>query len=346
MVNHFLQMTSCYLIAEIGVNHGGDLALAKEMVTAAKEAGADAVKFQTFTAEALVTPDTPKVAYQEKTTPSGESHYDMIRSLELARKDHEPLMEFCKTQEIDFISTPYDVDSARFLHELDVPKFKVASADVVDLPLHEFLATTGRPVILSTGMATLGEVEEMLSVYKDRQHNSLILLHCVSNYPCSPDSLNLKVMQTLAQAFQLPVGFSDHSEDNTAAVMAVALGARVIEKHFTRDRSLPGPDHQASSTPSEFADLVKAVRAAEIMLGSPAKHCQAEERQMAEVSRKSLGWKRDLSAGTVVSKGDITVLRPGTGLRPGFARQIEGKSLRQNVDAGTQINFDDILWTE
>jgi len=335
-------MNSCYLIAEIGVNHGGDLALAKEMVTAAKEAGADAVKFQTFTAEALVTPDTPKVAYQEKTTSSDESHYEMIRSLELARKDHEPLMDFCKAQEIGFISTPYDVDSARFLHELGVPMFKVASADVVDLPLHEFLANTGRPVILSTGMATLGEVEEMLVVYKERQHSNLILLHCVSNYPCSPDSLNLRVMQTLSQAFGLPVGFSDHSEGSTAAVMAVAMGARMIEKHFTLDRGLTGPDHQASCTPEEFADLVRAVRKAGKMLGSPVKECQPEERQMAEVSRKSLTLRVSKNKGELVQPDDLVNMRPGVGLLARHMDSLVGRKMRRDCPEMHKINWEDV----
>ena len=228
----------CYIIAEIGVNHGGDVSLAKEMIRAAKDSGADAVKFQTFTADALVSINTPKVKYQETTTDVNESHYDMIKALEFKRDDHLPVIEFCQSLNIDFISTPYDVDSADFLNSIGVTIFKTASADIVDLDLHNYLAKLNKRVIIATGMSTLGEIEDAVKIYQ--AHNTLdkvTLLHCVSNYPCQHKSLNIRSMQTLANAFGADVGFSDHSIGSIGAIVSVSLGATVIEKHFTLDKS-------------------------------------------------------------------------------------------------------------
>ena len=340
--NHYQQLERCYLIAEIGVNHNGDMQLAREMISAAKDAGADAVKFQTFTAEALVTQGTPKVGYQESTTAPEQSHFDMIKSLELGREQHQELNIYCHSKNIAFLSTPYDVASVDFLEELGVAQYKVASADLVDLTLHERLAQTGKPVILSVGMASLGEVEQALAVYRRQNHNDLILLHCVSNYPCSPESLNLRVMQTLQQAFQLPVGYSDHSVGLEAAVLSIALGARLIEKHFTLDKSLPGPDHKASSTPAEFSALARAVRKAERMLGSAVKQCQEEERQMASVSRKSVTLKQDFPQGHVLKRDDLLMKRPGTGLAAREIPQLLGKRLRQAMTANSQPSWTDL----
>ena len=279
--NYFSTLGQCYLIAEIGVNHNGDMGLAQEMIHAAKDAGADAVKFQTFSAEKLVSHGTPKVRYQESTTALEESHYEMIHKLELSKKNHFLLKEAAEELGITFLSTPYDLESARFLtEELNVSFFKTASADIVDLPLHHYIASTGKPSIISVGMANLGEIETVTNLYRRQGSQDVILLHCVSNYPCDDGSLNLTVMETLKQAFQFPVGYSDHSVGTEAAVLSIAFGAKMIEKHFTLDKSLSGPDHRASSTPEEFAELAKAVRRAEVMMGSTVKVCQDEERQM------------------------------------------------------------------
>lgn len=336
--NYFKKLTQCFLIAEIGVNHNGDINLAKEMISAAKEAGADAVKFQSFKAETLVSQGTPKVKYQESTTSSGESHFEMIKSLELSYDNHFLLQDYCLKKDIKFLSTPYDVECARFLHEeLSIEVFKTASADLVDLPLHDYIASTGKPSIVSVGMSTLGEIEENLSIYKSYQHSDLILLHCVSNYPCAHENLNLRVLETLKQAFDLPVGYSDHSIGSEAAVLSIGLGAKIIEKHFTLDKNLSGPDHLASSTPDEFKSLVCSVRKAEKILGSSVKHCQLEERQMAEVSRKSIVMKKAAKAGTILSRENLCIKRPGTGLGPKFLNEIYG--LRLSVDK----DFDEIL---
>ena len=275
----------CYVIAEIGVNHGGDIELAKKMILAAKDSGADAVKFQTFTAETLVSQGTPKVRYQETTTDVGESHYDMIKSLEFRREDHLPVIEYCQSLDIDFISTPYDVGSARFLDSIGVSIFKTASADIVDLDLHNYLATLNKRVIVATGMSTLGEIEDVIRIYKaNNTLDRIALLHCVSNYPCLHESLNIRSMQTLANAFGVEVGFSDHSIGPIGAVVSVALGATVIEKHFTLDKSMEGPDHKASSTPDEFKELVSSIRTAQLCLGDYEKVVDEEVMQMRQFS--------------------------------------------------------------
>ena len=338
--NYFSKLKNCFLIAEIGVNHNGDMHLAKEMIVAAKESGADAVKFQTFTAGSLVSKGTPKVKYQENTTSPEESHFNMIKRLELTRDDHFVLNDYCEKQSIQFLSTPYDVESARFLCEnLNVQVFKTASADLVDLPLHEYIASTGRPSIVSVGMATMGEIEENLSIYRSYQHSNVILLHCVSNYPCAYESLNLRVLKTLKQAFDLPVGYSDHSVGLEAAVLSVALGAKIIEKHFTLDKSLSGPDHIASSTPDEFKLLSASVRNAEKMLGSSVKSCQPEERQMAEVSRKSIFLKNDMHKDDIIHKDDLITMRPGNGISPLNIKKIKGMRINQNLSQGTKLNW-------
>ena len=332
-----------FLIAEIGVNHNGDIALAKKMITAAKSSGADAVKFQTFTAETLVSQRTPKVRYQESTTSPDESHYEMIQKLELKRDDHFLLKTYCEEVGVGFLSTPYDIDSAKFLHEeLGVSLFKTASADIVDLPLHQYIASTGKHSIVSVGMATLGEIEDVVSVYRNSGNQNLTLLHCVSNYPCADESLNLNVMMTLKNAFQLDVGYSDHSVGYEAAVLSVAFGATVIEKHFTLDKKLPGPDHLASSTPEEFALLVNAVRRAENMVGSPVKRCQEEERQMASVSRKSITLMCDLRAGDKIERNHLIMRRPGNGLLAKEIERVCGMRVKSDLSAGHQLALSDL----
>lgn len=338
----FCELKKTYIIAEIGVNHAGSVDLAKKMISAAKSSGADAVKFQTFTAEALVTHGTPKVKYQETTTSVSEDHFNMIKNLEFKNEDHPEIFEYCKSLGIDFISTPYDIESARFLDNLGVTIFKVASADIVDLPLHRFLASTQKPVIIATGMATLGEIETVVNIYRDCKNENICLLHCVSNYPCSDESLNLSAMNTIANSFYLPVGFSDHSVGDLAASLSIALGAKVVEKHFTLDKNMPGPDHKASSTPEEFASLVRMIRQTEIMLGSPLKRPQQEEAQMALVSRKSIVAKFDLPKGHLISENDLTLKRPGTGIYSKSLGDIIGKITANDVPANKLISWHDI----
>lgn len=332
----------CYLIAEIGVNHNGDVTLGKDMIDAAAECGADAVKFQTFRAETLSTPQTPKVKYQRETTGERDSHCEMLKRLELSPDQHHELIAHCRKRDIEFISTPYSLDAVEFLKTLEVARYKVASADIVDLPMIRMIGETGKPVILSTGMATLAEIEEALTTLRDADASDVTLLHCVSNYPCSDESLNLRVIPMLRAAFQVPVGYSDHSVGVRAAALSVALGATVVERHFTLDKNLPGPDHRASSDPEEFLRLVRAVRSAEQMLGDPVKRCQAEEMEMAKTSRKSITLKTDLPTGTILKPEHLVLMRPGTGLYARFLQDVVGRRLREDRPRYHQLDWIDL----
>jgi N,N'-diacetyllegionaminate synthase len=339
--NYFSQFSRNLIIAEIGVNHNGDMHLARRMIEEAKRAGADAVKFQTYSADKLVSSGTPKVPYQKSTTSKHESHYEMIKRLELPKQEHAPLKLYCDQVGIMFLSTPYDIESANFLLNLGIDFFKTASADLVDLPLHNYIASTRKPVLVSVGMATLGEIEKVISTYRNFASDHLALLHCVSNYPCSDVSLNMRVINTLQQTFQLPVGYSDHSVGSEASILAVALGGCVIEKHFTLDKNLPGPDHKASSTPEEFSVLVRAVRRAEDMLGSPVKRCQKEEEEMARISRKSLHLAIPINAGQHLTLEHISMKRPGTGLPATMIEYLLGKIARRDLECGYQLRIAD-----
>ena len=333
----------CFIIAEIGVNHGGSLDLAFQLIDEAKKSGADAVKFQTFKATSLVSKRTPKVGYQMSNTDINESQFDMIKSLELKHEDHEPLINYCRSKNIKFISTPYDIESAVFLSELGVTVFKTASADIVDLPLHEFLASTHKHIIISTGMASLGEIEEVLSIYKREKNFNVSLLHCVSNYPCSYQSLNLNVLKTLKNAFELPVGFSDHSVGPYPAVASVALGATIIEKHFTLDKEMEGPDHKASNTPEEFSILVEAIRIAEASLGSKVKSVQSEEVEMLKISRKSLFLAKNIKKGNIINKSDLTLKRPGDGLYANLIPLIIGREASKDLKKNEMLKYGDFI---
>jgi len=334
-------LNKCYMIAEIGVNHGGSVELAYKMIDAAKEAGADAVKFQTFKASSLVSQGTPKVDYQMSTTDKHETHYQMIKSLEFKYEDHPSVFNYCKSKDIDFISTPYDIESAIFLNDLGVDIFKTASADIVDIPLHNFLASLNKKVIISTGMATLGEIENIVSIYRGFDISNLSILHCVANYPCAYESLNLNVINTLQNSFKVPVGFSDHAIGCYPAIASIALGATIIEKHFTLDKDMDGPDHKASNNPEEFAELVRAVRIAEKSMGDSIKQVQDEELQMRGVSRKSLFFSKDINKGETISAEDIVLKRPGNGIYSNMLQSIIGKKAAKDLYIDEIIKFGD-----
>jgi N,N'-diacetyllegionaminate synthase len=340
MMNIFDEYGECYIVAEIGVNHGGDLEIAKKMIEAAKNAGADAVKFQSGSAENIVIPDAKKANYHIANTSNNESHYDMIKKLELSRENHFLIFDFCRKSEIDFISTPYDIPSVHLLEEIGIEKYKTASADLIDLPLHEELAKTGKPIIVAVGMGTMSEIEDVLNIYS-RSKSDIILLHCISNYPCSHDSLNMNIMKTLHDSFQLPVGFSDHSVGSHAAIIATVMGAKIVEKHFTLDKNMSGPDHRASSTPKEFADLVKAIRTTEMMLGSGSKICQQEEYNNSTISRKSITIDVSIKKGHVIQRSDLTLKRPGAGLKAKELGSILGLKARHDLGRNYQPGWTD-----
>ncbi len=324
----------CFVIAEAGVNHNGDPETALRLVDTAAGAGADAVKFQTFRAELLVSPDAPKAEYQKRTTGGDESQLDMLRRLELPEADHRRLIARCAERGICFLSTPFEQPSADLLDRLDVPAYKIGSGELTNLPLLTHVAGKGRPIILSTGMATIDEVAAAVEAVRAAGCEQLALLHCVSNYPADPADANLRAMATLAEAFDVPVGFSDHTEGDEVALAAVAMGACILEKHFTLDRTLEGPDHRASIEPDALAAMVRRIRRVESALGDGTKAPATTEANTAAVARRSLVFARDLPAGHVLSAGDLAVRRPGTGLAPNRLGEVVGRRLAGAVRAG------------
>lgn len=334
----------CRIIAEIGVNHCGDIGLAKKIILSAKDSGADAVKFQSYVADSLATSSTSKVQYQKRNSNNNESHLEMLKALELSQSAQMELYDFCNSVGIEFLSTPYDIESAKFLIKMGCRAIKTASADIVDLDLHSYLASIGLPVMISVGMATLGEIEDCVNIYRSNSAfcNQITLLHCVSNYPCSDQALNLRVINKLSTAFDCPIGYSDHSIGYLAAVLSIPLGVKVIEKHFTIDKGLPGPDHQASTLPDEFKEMVEEIRRSEVILGSAIKCCQDEELEMAKISRKSLTLINGLKKGEVLGPEHLTQKRPGTGIPCSAKNQIIGKKLRRSLEANYQLTYMDI----
>lgn len=333
---------SVFIIAEAGVNHNGSLDLAKQLVDAAAGAGADAVKFQTFRASTLVTADAQKAAYQKITSGADESQFEMLKRLELDANAHFQLVDHCKERGIQFLSTPFDLDSIDLLvSTLDVPLLKISSGDLTNAPLLHKSARTAKPIILSTGMATLGDVEAALGVLahgyvcrdlkpgevafraafasSEGQHalrDNVTLLHCTTEYPAPFDAVNLKAMQTLSTAFGVHVGFSDHTVGITVPIAAVALGATVIEKHFTLDRNLPGPDHKASLEPDQLKAMVTAIRQVELSLGSGRKFPASCELGNLEVARKSLVAAGPIKLGELFTEQNLTIKRPAGGISP------------------------------
>jgi N,N'-diacetyllegionaminate synthase len=330
----------CFILAEAGVNHNGSIELAKQLVSAALEAGADAVKFQTFQADKLVTTDAEMADYQRRNTRDHSNQYDMLKQLELTHEEFIEIKSYADARGILFLSTPHDEESADFLEELDVPCFKIASGDVSNIPLLRKVALKGRPVILSTGMAYFSEVEAAVRTIEQADNSNLILLHCVSDYPAQPASCNLRAMDTLAQAFGYPVGFSDHTLGFEVTLAAVARGARLIEKHLTLDKTMAGPDHKASSDPIEFAAMVKAVRVVESALGDGVKAPVFSELEMRRVATKVVVAARPIPAGRAIVAEDLTLRRSSEGLDPAYMTLIIGRKLRRDIDVNSVINLD------
>lgn len=338
--------SSCYVIAEAGVNHNGSVDLALQLIDAAAEAGADAVKFQTFRAETLVGAGVEKAAYQERTTGAGDQRA-MLKALELAYDDHVVLYDRCVARGIEFLSTPFDEQALAFLVSLGMSRIKIASGELTNRPFVELAAATGLPVILSTGMAELSEVAEAINWIRMARPSSgpasdIVLLHCTSNYPTALADVNLRAMSTMAQAFGLPVGYSDHTAGIEVAPLAVALGAVVIEKHFTLDRSLPGPDHMASLEPPELRMMIQSIRSAGIALGDGTKSPRPAEIPVRDLVRRSVAARRDLVAGQLLRPDDLTCMRPGTGIPPKALGSVVGRSLRRAIPAGALITEADL----
>jgi N-acetylneuraminate synthase/N,N'-diacetyllegionaminate synthase len=329
----------CFVIAEAGVNHNGEVALAKQLIDGAVAAGADAVKFQTWVTELLVTQDAPLAKYQAETSQDA-SQFELLRRLELSYDVFRDLKEHADRAGILFFSTPDEEQSADFLESLDVALFKIGSAEVTNLPLLKHIAAKRRPTILSTGMSGIGDVERAVAVFRDARNDALVLLHCVTSYPADPRDCNLRAMATMAAAFDVPVGFSDHTLTETVPVAAVALGACVIEKHLTLDRSMSGPDHRASFDVEQFTSMVAAIRAAESALGDGVKRPVASEAGNRNVVRRSIVLARDVAAGEPLAETDLVLRRHGAGLEPEFLSLIVGRRLKKAGKANSAVDFD------
>lgn len=314
-----------FVIAEAGVNHNGDIKLAKRLAKEAKKAGADCVKFQTFRAEALVTADGEKAEYQKVQTGKEESQLEMLKKLELTQEEFLELKEYCEEIQISFLSTAFDMESQRFLESLNPFCYKVPSGEVTNYPYLKAIGETGRDVILSTGMCEISEVEDAVKVLKENGAGEIVLLHCTTEYPAPIEDVNLRAMQTLAEYFGTKVGYSDHTEGIEVPVAAVAMGAAVIEKHFTLDRTMEGPDHKASLEPEELAEMVQAIRKVELALGSEKKQVSRQEAANRKVARKSIVAARDIQAGEIFTEENLTVKRPGDGISPMKWPEILGK---------------------
>jgi len=351
---------STYVIAEAGVNHNGSLEMARDLIDAAADAGVDAVKFQTFRVDALVTRSAPKAAYQRANTNAEESQHAMLKDLELSWDDHLELVEHCKCRDIQFLSTAFDTESLQMLTEkIGMPRIKIPSGEVTNGPLLLAAARTGRPVILSTGMCTLGEVEQALCVLaygytesevepsleafgaayasavgQDALRDLVTVLHCTSEYPTPPADVHLRAMDTLHAAFGLYVGYSDHTQGIVVPIAAVARGAVLVEKHFTLDRALPGPDHRASIEPTELTEMVQAIREVEAALGRSVKAPTTGELETQMVARKSLATAMGIQEGELFSEANLTALRPGVGVSPMEYWRYLGSSASRSYEPG------------
>ena len=320
-----------YFIAEAGVNHNGNIKIAYKMIEVAAEAGADAIKFQTFIASDLVSSLADKAKYQKINTDKNESQLEMLKKLELKKKEFLLLKSYAKKYKIDFLSTPFEEKSLNFLLRLRIPAIKIPSGEINNFPFLTKIAKSGKPVILSTGMANLGEVESAIEFLEKSKNKNIVILHCVSQYPSKIEDTNLLAMITMQKAFGYPVGMSDHSEGIEVPIAATALGARCIEKHFTLDKNLEGPDHKASVTPVELKKLILSINKAYSALGDGIKKRKKSEHNTAEVARKSIVAKIFIPKGTVIRKKMLTIKRPGNGIRPKNIDFILGRTAKDDI---------------
>jgi len=333
-----------FIIAEAGVNHNGDPDVARKLVEKAAECGADCIKFQTFKAERVVTRGAPKAKYQMETTATAESQMDMLKKVELSPEHHIDLKKYAQELGLVFLSTPYNFEDVDLLERIGVSAYKVASGQIVELPFLQKIAKTGKPVFLSTGMADKGEIEEALRTIRKSGNQKTVLLQCTTNYPSLIEDANLRVIPALRSAFHIPVGYSDHTIGEEAAIAAVALGAVVIEKHFTLDKKLPGPDHSSSVTPDELKSLTEKIRRTELSLGSDRKSPSAVERENAVGVRRSIVASRTIRKGAIIHTEDISFKRPATGLSPVYYDRIVGKKAAKEIAEDEILQEDMIEW--
>lgn len=336
-----IQMKKVFIIAEAGVNHNGSIGMAKRLIDAASDAGADAVKFQTFKAEALVTKDTPLAGYQQKNLGERKPQQAMLKKLELKYNDFVAIKKYCDRKGIIFLSTAHCDDAIDFLDPL-LPIFKIASGDLVNLPFLIKVAKKKKPIILSTGMASLNEVSEAVNAIRKEGNHKITLLHCTTNYPCPLEDVNLKAIVTLKKEFNLPVGYSDHTLGIEVSIAAVAMGACIIEKHFTLDKNMPGPDHKASLEPAELETLVKSIRNIEQAWGDGIKRPTSSEQEIKKLVRKSIIAKIDIPKGVKISNEMLAIKRPGIGLGPRAFPLVLGKMTRREIKQDSLIKLKDL----
>lgn len=316
-----------YIIAEAGVNHNGDINIALELVQQAKRIGADCVKFQTFKAERVVTAAAPKAKYQLEVTDKSESQLDMLKALELQEEDYRNIISRAQEEGITVISTPYSKEDADFLDKLDIPAFKIASGQLIELSFLQYVAKKGKPVILSTGMGTMDEVKAAVEAIRSTGNQQLILLQCTTNYPSDPADTNLRAMQSMGEETGVMMGYSDHVAGNVPCYAAVALGATVVEKHFTLDSQMPGPDHSSSLDPEGFKALVEGIRTVSVAMGTGVKAPSEVEKQNMTGMRRSIVAAQDLGPGTILTEDLLTFKRPATGVSPARLEEFLGKTL-------------------
>jgi len=324
------------------VNHNGRLEMARQLVDVAVQAGADTVKFQTFKTENFMTRNAEKAEYQKETTGAEESQYEMIKKLELSEEDFKDLFAYAQEKGITFLSSAFDKGSVDLLETLGVPAFKIPSGEITNFPLLRYIARKKKPIILSTGMSTLSEIEEALEVLQKEGAKEIILLHCITNYPAKIEDMNLRVMETLRNAFKLPVGLSDHTLGITIPIAAVALGACVIEKHFTLDKNLPGPDHRASLDPDELRQMVRAIRDVERAKGDGVRKPTKEEEENKKVVRRSIVAKVDIPERAIVTKEMLDIKRPGIGIEPRYIEEIVGATAKVDIKRNDSITWSKI----
>ncbi len=326
-----------FVIAEAGVNHNGDVILAKKLIDAAKYAGADAVKFQAFKTERLATKYAEKANYQKATVTSSDTQFDMLKQLELSDEDFKELTDYAKEKGIIFLASAFDNESVDLLDNLNVPAFKVSSGEITNFPLIKYISKKNKPIILSTGMSTFNEIAEALDVFQDRK--DVILLHCVTSYPAEIDSVNLLKINKLRNHFGLQVGFSDHTIGSIASIISIALGAVIIEKHFTLDKTLPGPDHKASIEPNEFKAMITALHDAQKALGDEHQTL-AGEVAIKRLVRRSIVARVPIPKGTIICEEMLDLKRPATGIEPKYLSKVVGKTVVADIALDEQITFE------
>lgn len=319
-----------FIIAEAGPNHNGDFDTALRLVDAAKRAGVDCVKFQTFVSEELISKRAEKAEYQKKTTGADESQYEMLKKLELSFDQFRELKKYCEETEIMFLSTPFDIPSIHFLQELDIAFWKIPSGEITNYPYLVEIAKTHKDVVMSTGMSEMEEIAAAIKVLRENGAGRISLLHCNTEYPTPFEDVNLRAMDTLRDAFGVPVGYSDHSLGISVPIAAAARGAQIIEKHFTLDKNMVGPDHKASLEPQELCDMVSAIRNIEKALGSAEKKPSASEKKNMAVARKSIVARTAIRAGEILTEQNLAVKRPGSGISPMRWNEIVGTIARKD----------------